>query len=272
MILNGKPHILLVNDDGINSPGLWAAAEALAPIGYVTVAAPRNQWSGAGRSLPGTSDGVIKTQTLNVHEKEWTVYAVGGSPAQTVIHAIHEICPTKPDLVVSGINYGENSGSGVTSSGTVGAALEAAAYGIPALAISLEVVADKQWSFSRSINFEGAKHFTQLFARKLLDRSMPFDVDVIKVEVPDDAGEDTPWKVTRLCRKPYYRLFIKPRADLEQPLSISYEVDRESSSGSDSAGTDNFALLVERCVAVTPISLDLTSRVDLTDLQTLLQD
>jgi 5'-nucleotidase len=270
MTINGKPHILLVNDDGINSPGLWAAAEALAPIGYVTVAAPRHQWSGAGRSLPGSSDGVIKTQTLNVHGKDWTVYAIGGSPAQTVIHAIHEICPSKPDLVVSGINYGENAGTGVTSSGTVGAALEAASYGIPALAISLEVVADKQWSFSRSINFEGAKHFTQLFAKKLLDRSMPADVDVIKVEVPDDADESTTWKVTRLCRKPYYRLYIKPRTDLEQPLSISYEVDRASSSTVDNAGTDNYALLVDRCVAVTPLSLDMTSRTDMNDLQNLL--
>ncbi len=266
---NSKHHILLVNDDGINSPGLWAAAEALSPLGYVTVAAPRNQWSGAGRSLPSSSDGIIKTQTLNVHGKDWTVYAVGGSPAQTVIHAIHEICPERPDLVVSGINYGENCGVGVTSSGTVGAAMEAATMGIPALAISLEVVEEKQLTYSRSIDFSGAKHFTALFAQKLLVKKMPFDVDVLKVEVPDDATESTPWQMTRLCRNPYYRLYIEPRPNLEQPHSISYEVNRDSARACE--GTDNYALLVDRCVAVTPISLDLTSRVDLNELHKVLE-
>lgn len=261
---DSKFHILLVNDDGINSPGLWAAAEALAPLGYVTVAAPRSQWSGAGRSLPGSTDGVIKSQTLNVNGKEWTVYGVGGSPAQTVIHAIQELCPRKPDLVVSGINYGENCGSGATSSGTVGAALEASSYGIPAMAISLEVAAVEQLTFESKINFNGAKHFTALFAQKMLEKTMPADVDVLKVEVPDDANEDTQWKMTRLARRPYYKMYVKPRADLGKPEPISYEVDR-AAAGEDPA-SDNHAILVDRVVAVTPLSLDFTSRVDLNSL------
>jgi len=77
-----KCQILLTNDDGIRSPGLWAAAEALSDLGYVTVAAPRDQSSGMGRSLPSASDGVISPETLTVRGKDWTVYAVGGSPAQ----------------------------------------------------------------------------------------------------------------------------------------------------------------------------------------------
>jgi 5'-nucleotidase len=88
-----KYQILLTNDDGIKSPGLWAAAEALSDLGYVTVAAPRDQSSGMGRSLPSTSDGVIRPEVLNVCGKDWTVYAVGGSPAQAVLHAFFEICP-----------------------------------------------------------------------------------------------------------------------------------------------------------------------------------
>jgi 5'-nucleotidase len=264
-----KYHILLVNDDGINSPGLWAAAEALAPLGYVTVAAPRSQWSGAGRCLPGSSDGVIKSQTLNVNGKEWTVYAVGGSPAQTVIHAVQELCPRKPDLVVSGINYGENCGSGATSSGTVGAALEAASFGIPAIAVSLEVVTDDQLSFSSQIDFEGAKYFTALFAEKMLGKKLPADVDVIKIEVPDDAGPQTAWKMTRLARKSYYRLYVKPRTDLEKPEPISYEVNRKT--GGDEPNSDNHAIMIDRMVAVTPLSLDLTSRIELKDLEDLLR-
>src|SRR5512134_1609758 len=121
-----KPQILLTNDDGIASPGLWAAAEALSQLGYVYVTAPRDQFSGAGRSFPITTDGVIRPQVMDVNGQEWTVYAVGGTPAQVVQHAVLEILPQIPDLVVSGINYGENVGTGITASGTVGAALEAA--------------------------------------------------------------------------------------------------------------------------------------------------
>jgi 5'-nucleotidase len=77
-----RPQILLTNDDGINSPGLWVAAEALSSLGYVWVAAPREQSSGMGRSMPSSSDGIITTQTLKVHDNEWTIYAVGGTPAR----------------------------------------------------------------------------------------------------------------------------------------------------------------------------------------------
>ena len=69
----GKCQILLTNDDGIQSPGLWAAAEALSELGFVTVAAPRDQSSGMGRSLPSTSDGIIRTEVVQVRGKEWSV-------------------------------------------------------------------------------------------------------------------------------------------------------------------------------------------------------
>jgi 5'-nucleotidase len=86
--LNDKPQILLTNDDGIRSPGLWAAASALSEIGFVHVTAPRDQYSGAGRSLPSTSDGIIEPRQITVNGKEWTVYSVGGTPAQSVLHAV----------------------------------------------------------------------------------------------------------------------------------------------------------------------------------------
>jgi len=79
-----NPQILLTNDDGIRSPGLWAAAQALSRLGAVTIAAPREQASGAGRSLPGTSDGLIREETVEVHGQQWKAYAVGGTPAQAV--------------------------------------------------------------------------------------------------------------------------------------------------------------------------------------------
>src|SRR5690606_36873555 len=103
-----KPHILLTNDDGIGSPGLWAAAGELAKVGFVRVAAPREQSTAMGRSLPSTSDGIIHEKKMQVLGQEWDVYAVGGSPAQAVLHGLLEIVPHKPAIIVSGINYGEN--------------------------------------------------------------------------------------------------------------------------------------------------------------------
>ena len=207
-----KPiQILLTNDDGIQSPGLWAAAGALSEIGYVHVVAPRDQFSGAGRSLPSTSDGIITPQQMQVNGKLWTVYSVGGTPAQAILHAIYEILPERPDLVVSGINYGENVGVGITASGTVGAAMEGASNGIPALAVSLETDESDHLSYSTAIDFNAAAYFTAKFGRILLEQRMPDDVDLLKVDVPCDATPQTPWEVTRLSRQAYF-LPISPTA------------------------------------------------------------
>jgi len=171
-----KLQILLTNDDGIQSPGLGAAAEALSELGFVHVVAPRLQSSGTGRSLPNSSDGKISTQILRVHAKDWTVYAVGGTPAQAVLHGVLEVIGTKPALVVSGINYGENLGTAVTASGTIGAALEAATMGVPALAISLQVPTNYQLSYSRQIDFSTSAYFTTYFGRLLLANHRNVDV------------------------------------------------------------------------------------------------
>src|SRR5512137_679750 len=196
--------ILLTNDDGIQSPGLWAAAGALSELGYVHVVAPRDQFSGAGRSLPSTSDGIINPQQMQVNGKLWTVYSVGGTPAQAVLHAICEILPEPPSLVVSGINYGENMGVGVTVSGTVGAAMEAAGNGIPAMAVSLETDKEDHLSYSMRIDFSAAAYFTKYFGQMMLGRRMPEDVDLIKLDVPCDATPETGWQVTRLSRQAYF--------------------------------------------------------------------
>ena len=266
-----RPQILLTNDDGIQSPGLWSAAEALSTLGFVHVAAPREQSSGTGRGLPNNSDGIIRALKLRVHEKDWTVYSVGGTPAQAVQLAILEILPRPPDLVVSGINYGENVGSGVTISGTVGAALEGSAFGIPALAISLETVIEHQLDLSAEIKFTTAAYFTTYFARLLLAKPMPFDVDVLKVEVPTDATPQTPWEVTRLARHSYYHPLKPNRDSWEEPTVVDYALSdlRPEDLACDS---DVYTLRFKHLVSVTPLSLDLTSRVDLPDFERYLKE
>jgi 5'-nucleotidase len=252
--------ILLTNDDGINSPGLRAAAEALATLGWVTVVAPREQWSGAGRSLPSTTGGAIHAQRQAIGGDHWEVFAVDGTPAQAVQHGVLELVPRRPDLVVSGINYGENVGSGITISGTVGAAMEAASFGIPALAVSLETPKEYHLTHSEDIDFSTAAYFTRLFARLIFQTRLPADVDVVKVDVPAMATSATEWKVTRLSRERYY-LPVKPqRENLSDRHRVDYLRQLESEPEPDS---DVAAMISGSFVSVTPLSLDLTSRIDL---------
>jgi 5'-nucleotidase len=264
-----KCQILLTNDDGIHSPGLWAAAESLSDLGYVTVVAPRDQSSGMGRSLPMSSDGLIRSEVLRVCGKDWTVYAVGGTPAQAVLHGILEIMPQKPDLVVSGINYGENVATGITISGTVGAAMEAASQGIPALAASLETDRAHHLSYSTEVDFSAAAYFTAYFARKLLEKQFPSEVELLKVDVPSNATRETPWQVTRLSRQRYF-IPVKPkRKSWEEREPVDYQ--EAAILDGEVEDSDVYVLRVKRQVSLTPLSLDFTARVDLDELNRLLR-
>ncbi len=263
-----KLQILLANDDGIRSPGLWAAAEALSDLGFVTVAAPRDQSSGMGRSLPSTSDGIIRAETIRVRGREWTVYAVGGSPAQAVLHGMLEIMPDKPDLVVSGINYGENVGNGLTISGTVGAAMEAAGMGVRSLAVSLETDPSHHRDYSTEVDFSAAAYFTHYFSSLILTHALPHDVDLLKVEVPSDATPRTPWEVGRVSRQHYFIPTPPQRNSWADRGTIGYRMGAELNCETDS---DVYLLRVKRLVAVTPLSLDLTSRIDLKDFEQFLR-
>jgi 5'-nucleotidase len=264
-----KPQILLTNDDGILSPGLWAAAASLSKLGFVTVTAPREQSSGAGRSLPSTSDGVIDEQRVEVNGQEWTVFSVGGTPAQTVLHGVLEVMKKKPDLVVSGINYGENVASGVTISGTVGAAMEGASLGIPSMAVSLEAAPEYHLTYSEEISFLVAAEFTARIARLLLKKKFPMDVDLLKVDVPSDATVDTPWQLTRMSRQRYYEPVAPVRRSLTERGLLAYReagvLDQEAED------TDVYVLRKKRMVSVTPLSLDLTSRVNFAELDRLMR-
>lgn len=258
---NPRKRILLTNDDGIRSPGLWAAAEALATLGEVTVVAPRVQSSAAGRSMPSTSEGRIHPEQVVLNGRPVTAYAVDGTPAQAVQHGLVELMDTYPDLIVAGINYGENVGSGVTISGTVGATLEGASFGIPGLALSLQTAPEYHLSHSDGVDFSAAAYFTRKFAALLLGLERVTDVDVLKVDVPEGATPDTPWRVTRLSRTRYY-IPSKPeaRVNLGDLGRIGYRLEVEPQRLEPDSDVN---ALVDRVVSVTPLSLDLTSRVDL---------
>lgn len=263
---DGRYQILLTNDDGIASPGLWAAAEALSELGFVTVVAPREQSSGTGRSVPVNSDGIIRPDNLTIKGQAWQVYAVGGTPAQAVLHGVLEIMDTRPDLVVSGINYGENIGNSITISGTVGAALEAASLGIPAVAASLELPQDVDYlGYSREVDFSSAAYFTKYFARRLLDHCVPPDVQILKVDVPYAATPQTDWRLTRLSRTRYFMPRTERIGRWEELTRghIGYYIEADLENLEQDS--DVYTLIFDHLVSVTPLTLDMTSRINFDD-------
>jgi 5'-nucleotidase len=138
-------HILVTNDDGIDSPGLWALAGALhsSGLGQVTIVAPEGEQSGTGMSLPPRVEHYIRAVPApDPAHAEIAAFTFSGTPVGCVTAGmLAGICP-RPDAVVSGINRGLNSGTNVLLSGTVGAAMVAALWGLPAMAVSLQFVGD----------------------------------------------------------------------------------------------------------------------------------
>ena len=263
-----RKQILLSNDDGIDSPGLWAAAEALSALGYVTVTAPLEHMSATGRGHQRHADGSITRKKLTVGGQEWDVFAINGSPSQSVLHGILEVVDQTPDPVVSGINFGENLGTDITYSGTVGAAIEAASLGIPALAMSQQIITNSWDSFPKEVDFSVSAYFTRFFAEKLLTHKMPDDVDLLNVGVPAGATPQTPWKVTRQAKVRYYSPFVVREGDFHGKAKITSHVLKDEDIPLDN---DIHTLRIEKKVAVIPISLDLTSRVSFEELENILR-
>jgi 5'-nucleotidase len=263
-----KKNILLSNDDGIDSPGLWAAAAALSELGHVTIAAPRDHMSATGRGRQKGLDGVITKKQLEINGEMWDVFAVSGSPSQSVAHGILELSPRKPDLVVSGINFGENLGSDMTLSGTVGAAIEGASLGVPALAISQQILVESWDKYHEDVEFSISAYFTKYFAQLILNNTLPNDVHVVNVVVPANATKKTPWKVSPQASTRYFRPHIIREGKLEEEGIIGAHILDESEF---SSGNDIHTVRVEKMVSVTPLSINLTSRVDITQLENFLR-
>ncbi len=258
--MSDRPLVLFTNDDGIASPGLWAAVEAFDDLADLLVVAPREQQSGTGRSLPVTSEGRIYEREMVIKGKTHIVYAVDGTPAQAVQHAVFELADRKPALCVSGINYGDNLGNGVTISGTVGAALEASSLGIPALAVSQQTPTDLHLTYSSDVDFTAAAYFTRMLGEWVMFNRRPDDVDVLKIDIPRDATFETEWKITRVSRRRVYWPTRPERVALNEIGRMGYRLDTDPSVAEPDS--DVYCLLQEGKVSVTPLSLDLSSRTD----------
>ena len=255
--------ILVTNDDGINSPGLWSIVEAVQPLGEVLVVAPDRQWSGGGRSMPPHVTGRLTAVPRVVNGETISAFAVDASPALAVDHGVLELAPRRPDLVISGVNFGANLGIEVTISGTVGAALEGGAFGVPSMAVSLQMADQFHLTGDERADYAASAVFTRMFASFLLEHPGWTDVDAWNINVPAAATLETPWRVTRLSR---WRYFIPLPPDRNNGHGrLGYRVLEDCTAAE--SDSDVWALMVEGIISVTPLTLDLTSRVKLTSLE-----
>ena len=247
------PRILITNDDGFYSAGLKASYEALKDLGEVYVVAPLVQRSAVGRSMSVMEP----IRVSEVHINGMKVYAVDGTPTDAVIIGIFKIIGEIPDLVVSGINLGENlSTEAVTTSGTVGAALEAASQGSPAIAISQEMDDSAKFEFIyKPYDFSLAKKILRMLAKLVLRKGMPEGVDVLNVNIPSKFTGEI--EVTRLARR-LYRTRIEERLD---PRGRKYYWITGDEVEDAEEGTDIHAIRSGK-VSITPITIDLTASVD----------
>ena len=251
-------HILVTNDDGILHPGLLALAQAMRPLGDVTVLAPDRNW---------TASGHVKTLHRPLRVRE-VVLADGspalstdGAPSDAVALALLGVLSDAPpvDLVVSGINSGENVGHDVTYSGTVTAAMEAAIWGIPGIAVSLQLPDNPP----AQLEYNAAAHYAAQVVRQVVNSGLPKGV-LLNVNVPYlPLAEIKGIRITRQGLRIYNDELVRRLDPRNRPY---YWIGGEAPSGVVEDGTD-FGALSKGYVSVTPLQLDLTAQNVMDDLK-----
>ena len=239
LILVLQMHLLLSNDDGIHANGLMLLAEALAPLGKISVVAPNRNRSAASNSL-------TLERPIRAHEVAENWYSVDGTPTDCVHLAITGLLKDEPDIVVSGINQGANLGDDVIYSGTVAAAIEGRFLGLPAVAISLN-------SFQPKYMQDAAKVSAEMISN-LTETTLPNDV-IININIPDIAKNELKGvQTTRLGNRHKAEPVIEDIDPRGKPIYWVGAAGPEQDAG---IGTDFYAVN-NNYVSVSPMHLDLT--------------
>ncbi|RLE29423.1 MAG: 5'/3'-nucleotidase SurE [Acidobacteria bacterium] len=245
-----KPfHILLVNDDGIDAPGLEALAAVLHadPAYRVTVVAPTDHQSGKGSALTYTREIAVRPHGLVGGAKAWSVDATPATAARVGLAFL--LAEDPPDLVVSGINKGENVGRIAWYSGTVGAAREAVLAGSTAVAFSLQL----NWADPQP-DFKDAARWAKPVIDAIRSQALPQGV-YLNVNIPKDPASITGYRLCRQGMEPpqVARFDLKREHD-----GVRYLKSRWAPAMGNGAGSDT-AALHRGSVTLTPLSLDATA-------------
>ena len=228
-------NILVVNDDGIKAEGIVRLAALAKTLGKVTVVAPAHQCSGMSHHISFEKDLILKKVPFPVEDVD--AYSITGTPADCVRVGISSIIEEKPDVVFSGINKGYNIGYEIMYSGTVGAAMEALVYGVPAIAFS-------QFKFD---DFSAMETYFPEIMKELEKREIG-DNQIWNINVPHCTAQEIQG-ITYDC-KPARLRFYHDHFDKEQLGNTMYLV-REIYTRKDEApeGSD-CAVLLENKIAI----------------------
>ena len=231
--------ILVANDDGYAAPGLQALVDALRPLAEIVVVAPEVNHSGASNSL-------TLNRPLSVHKAANGFTYINGTPSDCVHIALTGMIDRRPDLVVSGINNGQNMGEDTLYSGTVAAATEGYLFGIPAIAFSLE---EKGWA-----HLDAAAQVARQIVERAIAHPLPAPT-LLNVNIPSRPLADiTGMRVTRLGK----RHPSEPVARSLSPFGEEvYWIGPAGKVADNTPGTD-FHAVAEGAVSITPLRLDLT--------------
>ncbi|MBM4173359.1 MAG: 5'/3'-nucleotidase SurE [Ignavibacteria bacterium] len=250
-------NILVTNDDGIDSPGILALAQAMKEIGNVTVIAPDRQQSAVGHAL--TVSAPLRAVPFQ-RNGDMFGFAVNGTPADCVKLGVSTLLAIKPDLVVSGINHGANTAVNVMYSGTVSAATEAMMIGIPALAVSLT-------SFSPDADMSVAADYAKRVAGSMLEWGLQKDT-ILNMNVPAISREEVKgMRITRLSNSYWddsYDSRKDPMGREYHWIVGTYRVPEEADIETDDGAVRN------GWVSLTPVHYDLTHRKEVERLQSLI--
>jgi 5'-nucleotidase len=230
--------ILISNDDGYLAPGILALQRALSDIAEITVVAPDSNRS-------GTSNALTLDRPLSVQRADNGFYFVNGTPSDCVHIALTALMPEMPDLVVSGINHGQNMGDDTLYSGTVAAATEAYLFGIPAIAFSQ---VDKGWQHLE----DAARIAKEIVQRDFCALPRPFllNVNIPNLAYPEIAGI----RSARLGK----RHMSEPVIQMQDPAGRTmYWIGPVGAVKDAGEGTD-FSVTAQGFVSVTPLQIDLT--------------
>lgn len=249
---------LISNDDGITASGIFASKKAIDSLCDTYVVAPELQQSGIGHALT-----LYEPLRVNEHIlKDGTIgYGVSGTPTDAVTIALFEIMDEKPDLMVSGINTGFNLGQAeLTTSGTIGAAIEAASFGIPTIAISQEVTQDeiKFENGENKVDFGFAGKMLNKLAKIVLKKGLPEGIDLLNVNIPENPSDDE-FEVVKLGDRMYTPV-IETRLD---PRGKPYYWIGGNPYDFDKPGSDGYELIKSQKTTITPLKIDLTGDMSL---------
>lgn len=240
-----KPLILVTNDDGITAKGIASLVEAVKPFGEVIVIAPDKPQSGMGHAI--TINQPLRLTKSSVFDGI-EAYTCSGTPVDCVKLGIYEVLKRKPDLLVSGINHGENSSTNVLYSGTMSAAVEGALEGIPSVGFSL-------LDFAADADFSASKKVVKKVVEEVLNNAFPkgicLNVNIPKIEFSSIKG-------MKICRQA--RAFWEDKFDkrLDQFGNPYYWLTGEFKRTDKGEDTDIWAL-GNNYVSIVPTQFDMTA-------------